>query len=127
MSATFTITLQSPPKVTTVGSLTQVVKQIDYLMSGTENGLTFELPGTAVFPNPDANSFVAFSNLTKEQVTSWIPTLPDALSKQAHIQLVLDKMVTEAQLTPIAVSWAPQPTDPVVDITTTANTANTST
>ena len=120
MSATFTITLQGPPKVTTIGTMTQVIKQIDYSMTGTEGGETFTLPGTAVFPDPSVASFLPFASLNQAQVISWIGTLPDALSKQAHIQVVLDQMVAAAQLTPTAVAWAPQPVAAATDPATPA-------
>lgn len=108
MAATFTIKVLTPLRTATIGDLTQVVKEADWIMSGTESGQTFELPQTTAFPSPDSAGFVPFANLTEQMVAGWIAQNDTRVPAiQAHIQYVLDQMVAAAALTPEPAPWAP--------------------
>ena len=109
MSATFT-TKVTGVRVHDLGNLTKVVKQIEFVVSGTQDSQTFELPQTLVVPDADAANFVPFEQLTEAQVVAWINEhFENMPSVQAHIQYVLDKEVAKAALAQEALPWAPPP------------------
>lgn len=106
---TFTIT-PTAVRTTTVGDLTDVVKEIDWTMKGELDGQNFELPQTTVLSAPETEGFVPFTSLTKEELVSWIEandTRIDAI--KGHIQLVLDKQFASASLTAKTLPWEPVP------------------
>lgn len=112
MAATFT-TKVTGVRVHDLGNLTKVVKQIEFVVSGTEAGQTFELPQSLTVPDADATSFVPFEQLTEAQLITWIDAhFENMPSVQAHIQTVLDKEVAKAALTQQALPWAPPPAEP---------------
>lgn len=91
----------------TVAGVPGVVKQVDWTITGTEAGQTFELPQTTTVPDPDAANFVPLAELTEPQVVGWIETHDIQLPGiKWHIQLVLDRQVAQAALEPAAMPWA---------------------
>lgn len=107
MSTTFTTKINRI-RTTTVGNKSDVVKEVDWTMIGTQDGQTFELPQSTRLSDPDDQSFIALSQLTEAQVIAWIEatdTRIDAI--KAHIQYVLDRDAATAALTPTALPWAP--------------------
>jgi len=109
MSATFT-TKVTGVRVHDLGNLTKVVKQIEFVVTGTQDGQTFELPQSLVVPDADGTNFVPFEQLTEQQVVAWINEhFENMPSVQAHIQYVLDKEVAKAALAQEALPWAPAP------------------
>jgi hypothetical protein len=100
----------------TINGIENAVKQVEWTMTGTEQGQTFELPQTTIVPDPQSDGFVPLQNLTEAQVVAWIETHDIRIPAiQAHIQLVLDREVAKAQLQPATMPWAP-----VVEATTPA-------
>lgn len=109
MSATFSIIVNAV-RTTTVGELTNVVRQVDWTMRGTEQGQTFDLPQSTMLPGPDAQSFIDFEDLTEAEVVGWIETyVPDLQPIRDHIQFVLDREVAKAALDSAVLPWAPPP------------------
>lgn len=111
-STTFTATFEiivTGIRTTTVGNLTDVVKQVEWTMKGTKDGQTFELPQKTELGDPDPNSFVPLSSITDPQtMVGWVEQNETRLNAiKAHIQLVLDKMVAEASLAQTPLPWAP--------------------
>jgi len=96
-------------KTATVGSLTNVVKQVNYTVTGTRSGQSFSLPTKVVLADPEPQNFVSFQNLTESQVVAWVENLPETTSVKAHIQLVVNRMVQEASYQESNVPWAPTP------------------
>jgi hypothetical protein len=108
MSAVFTIKINAI-RTATVGSHTNVVKQVDWTMTGEQSGQRFELPHTTTLADPDSQQFIELQNLTEADVVAWIEA-KDAEripSIKAHIQLVLDREIAKAGLTAAAMPWAP--------------------
>lgn len=106
---TFTIT-PTAVRTTTVGNLTDVVKEIDWTMKGALDGQEFELPQTTVLPAPESEGFVPFTSLTEAELVSWIETNETRIDAiKAHIQFVLDKQFASASLTAKTLPWQPEP------------------
>lgn len=116
MSATFTTRVLAMRTASEDG-LTQVVKEVDFLIEGEDTGQTFGFQNTMVAGPIDQQNFVPFADLTEQHVIDWIEAEPRLVEVKAHIQLVLDKMVASAALTPETLPWAPPPVEqPPVDI-----------
>lgn len=109
MAATFEIKVTGV-RTHDLGELTKVIKQIEFVVKGTEGAVSFELPQTLVVPDADAASFVPFAQLTEATVVEWINTHFENMdSVKAHIQYVLDKETAKAALAQEALPWAPPP------------------
>jgi hypothetical protein len=109
MAATYTIKV-SGVRTHDLGSLTKVVKQIEFTVEGAQDTQTFALPQTLTVPDADASSFVPFEQLTEANVVAWINEHFENLdSVKAHIQFVLDKESQKAQLAQQPLPWAPPP------------------
>lgn len=92
----------------TVDGLANVVKQVEWVLIGTEADQTFQLPQTTTVPDPEQPGFVPLENLTEAQVVVWIETHETRLPGiKSHIQLVLDREVAKAGLVSAAMPWAP--------------------
>jgi hypothetical protein len=108
MSAVFTIKIRAI-RTATVGSHSNVVKQVEWTMTGEQSGQRFELPQNTTLADPDSQTFIELANLTEANVIAWIEA-KDAervTGIKAHIQFVLDKLVAESVLTVTAMPWAP--------------------
>jgi hypothetical protein len=107
MSATFTYTVTGL-RTTTVGDNTNVVKQVDWIITGEEAGQKFELPQTTQLPDPDGQPFIPLNQLTEAEVIVWIEANDERIdSIKAHIQYVLDREVAKAALENATMPWAP--------------------
>lgn len=93
--------------------LPDVVKQVEFTLSGEDSGCKFDLPGVVKFDFDDSAldpaSFVQFSSLTEEQVLSWLESSPVFGSVKSHVAMVVERMVAEAALAPKPLPWAPEP------------------
>jgi len=99
-------------KTKTVGSLANVVKQVNYTVTGTDGDATFSLPNKVTLDDPDPQGFVNFGNLTEAQVVAWVEARPELIPVKAHIELVVNKMVEESALTSSDMPWAPPAPSP---------------
>lgn len=116
MAATFEIKVTGV-RTHTLGELTKVIKQIEFVVKGTEGAVSFELPQTLVVPDADATSFVPFEQLTEAQVIEWINTHFEPIDAvKMHVQSVLDKEVAKAALAQETLPWAP-PAEPAPETT----------
>lgn len=107
MSAEFTIKITGL-RTATVNGIENAVKQVEWIMSGTEASQTFELPQSTLVPDPQSEGFVPLQNLTESQVVTWIETHETRIPAiKAHIQSVLDKEVAKAGLVSATMPWAP--------------------
>lgn len=112
MSATFTTKINAI-RTTTVGERTNVVKQVDWTLTGEESGQKFELPQTTTLADPNGQPFVELANLTEAEVVAWVEATADNIDGvKAHIQMVLDKEVAKGALASTAMPWAPVPETP---------------
>lgn len=87
-------------------SLTDVIKKVDYEITGTQDGQSFSLPQTKTLGPADPATFVAYGSLTQELMESWVN---DDTAPKAHIQWVLDEMCAKAALTAKTPPWVPAP------------------
>lgn len=105
MSALFKIEIKEI-RVTTFGPLTNIIKQIDFVVIGSQEDQTFELSQTLTLPDPEINSFIRFEQITEHIVKQWIiDNFKNMHSVEAHIQYVLDKNTLKAKLSPITPPW----------------------
>lgn len=97
-------------RIATVNGMGNIVKQVEWVLSGEEAGQKFELPQTTTLGDPSSGDVVPLSDLTEAAVVAWIEENDDSLpSMKAHIQYVLDKAIAKANLSAIPMPWAPAP------------------
>lgn len=109
MPATFAITVNAV-RTATQDSLTQVVKQVEFTVTGSQGGQTFSLPQNAALSDAEPTSFTPFDQLTEAQVVAWVESaFANMDAVKAHIQLVLDRECAKASLTSETPPWAPPP------------------
>lgn len=107
MSATFTTKINAI-RTATVGDKTDVVKQVEWTLIGTQEGQTFELPQSTTLPDPTDAPYIALDQLTEAEVIVWVNSHTSNIEAiKAHIQYVLDKEVAKAALTSTPMPWAP--------------------
>lgn len=112
MAATYTIKITAV-RVTTEAALVDVVKAIEYTVTGTDSGCTFTLHNTLQFTGADPEDFTPYADLTEPQMVSWIEQDATALEPiKAHIAYVLEKEVAKAALESKPLPWAPAPEAP---------------
>jgi hypothetical protein len=105
-TAEFTIKITGL-RTQTVGGVAGVVKQVDWVLSGTEAGQVFSLSQTTTVPDPDTANFIPLDQLTEAEVVAWIETHDIRLPGiKQHIQLVLDRQTAQAALEPTPMPWA---------------------
>ena len=106
-TATYTIKVTGI-KTKTIGDLADVVCSVTWVLEGTENEQSFELPQETILDTPTAESFQALGSLTEEVIADWIEATETRMpSIKAHIQYVLDDMVSKATFTTSPLPWAP--------------------
>lgn len=105
MTITYTTKINSV-KVKDIGEIKDVVKQVNFVLTGTEDGLTFELPNSIVLDDPEPTNLVPFASLTQAIVEGWVETHPQLFSMKGHIALVLEKMVEESRLKNTELPWS---------------------
>ena len=106
-TATYTIKVTGI-KTKTIGDLADVVCSVTWVLEGTENEQSFELPQETVLDTPIAESFEALGSLTEDVIAGWIVATETRMpSIKAHIQYVLDDMVSKATFTTSPLPWAP--------------------
>lgn len=109
MTATFEI-ITNAIRTATVGELTNVVKQVEWTLKGTQDGQSFELPQKTVIADPAPEAFIPLAQVTAANVATWVEENVENLEAiQAHIQFVLDRQCQEAALITSDLPWAPAP------------------
>jgi hypothetical protein len=112
-TADFTIKITGL-RTATINGIENAVRQVDWVLSGSESGQVFELPQTTQVPDPQADGFIPLASLTEAEVVMWIETHDTRLPGfKAHVQYVLDGKVAQAALQPTAMPWAPATEAPV--------------
>lgn len=110
MSANFEIKINAI-RTGAIGSLTNVVKRVEFVVKGTEEGQSFELPQTVDLADPQSEAFVPLVQVTEANVVAWVESnFTNMDGVKAHIQYVLDKEVAKAALADTPMPWAPAPT-----------------
>lgn len=98
-----------------VDGLTDVIKQVEWTLKGTQDGQTFELPQKTELAPPDAAKFIPLSSITDPTtIVAWIEdSEPRLNSIKAHIQSVLNRMVKESGTVHASLPWLPVPAGPL--------------
>lgn len=110
-TATFIISVNSI-RTGAVGGLTDVIKKVEWTLTGNESGQSFALPQTTDLSEPDAASFKPLAEVTEADVVAWIEATETRMPGiKAHIQFVLDKEVAVAALEAKPLPWAPAPVE----------------
>lgn len=109
MAIEYSITIDSA-RVHTQGDLTDVVKQLEVTMVGTESGSSFSLPFTVDLGPADEEQFSPFGSLTQEQMVEWVWAQEETVNRyKAHIELIVNREVEKAQLVQKPLPWMPTP------------------
>lgn len=105
-------------RVVAQGDLTDVIKEVEVTVTGTDGAAKFDLPTTVKLGAADPSNFTAFGNLTEEQIVAWLdipptPELPSRLEGvKAHIAFVVAKEVEKLASESKPLPWAPAPEAP---------------
>ena len=109
MSIVYSISINGV-RVSAEGGLSDVVKEVEYTLTGTDSGCSFALPNRVKMEAANPDSFIPFASLTEAQIVSWIEAQPDLLdSSKAHIAYVVAKEVERAALEQKPLPWVPAP------------------
>ncbi len=96
-------------RVVAQDGLTDVVKEVEVTVTGTDGAAKFDLPTTVKLGAADPSSFTAFTALTEEQLVSWVENDPSLDNTKSHIAFVVakeaEKLASESKPLP----WAPVP------------------
>lgn len=78
--------------------LTNVVAAVDWVFSGSLEGLTVSVSGTAQVGGPDPTSFIDLPTLTQSDVLGWIDS-PDTQQNRDYIEAeLLNKLQASIQV-----------------------------
>lgn len=99
-------------RVVAQGDLTDVVKEVEVTVTGTEGAAKFELPTTVKLGDADPESFTAFSSLTEEQLISWVENDTAIDNIKAHIAMIVAKEAERLAMEQKPLPWAPAPGTP---------------
>lgn len=107
MSATFSTSVRSI-RTGSIGNLSNVVKYVEFVVTGTDSGQTFELPAGIEIADPDPAIFIELPSVTEADVIRWIgENYPQMQGLYDHIQRVLNEMIARASFQDTAMPWAP--------------------
>ena len=108
-TAAFTVSVNGI-RTGAVGSLTDVIKTVEWTLTGNEAGQSFALPQSTNLSEPDAASFKPLAQVTEADVRAWIEATETRMPGiKAHIQYVLDREIAKATLENTPLPWAPAP------------------
>lgn len=97
----------------TEGSLTDVVRQVNWTYTGTAMGQSFSLPQSTDLPAPGEAGFIPYDQLTQAVMTQWVlSNTPNLPAIQAHIAQVLPQMIYSSALQPTPLPWQPPGPNP---------------
>lgn len=102
-------------RVVAQDGLTDVIKEVEVTVTGTDGAAKFDLPTTVKLGAADPGSFTAFGDLTEEQILAWLdipptPGMPTTLEGvKAHIAFVVAKEVEKLAMEQKPLPWAPAP------------------
>lgn len=102
----YTIKINSA-KTATIGNLQNVVKQVEYTVTGTDGDQSFSLPVKAMLEDPAPETFIGFNSLTEAKMIEWVAELPETVNAKEHVNIVVQKMVAEGVYQIADLPWAP--------------------
>lgn len=106
-------------RVNSAAGLTDVVKQVEIMVTGKDGEAQFQLPVLVDLGDPNPANFTPFASMTEEQLVEWANSAPaDGLlagmpsrmdGVRAHIAHVVAKEVERLALKEKPLPWAPPP------------------
>jgi hypothetical protein len=107
MSAIFEIKINAI-RTSELGGMVDVIRQVDFTVTGAQDGQSFALHQTAQFDDPLAEGgFIPLVSLTEANVVGFIESgFSNLDSVKAHIQFVLDKEIAKASLQSTPLPWS---------------------
>lgn len=96
-------------RVVAQDGLTDVVKEIEVTVTGTDGAAKFELPVVVKLGDADPSNFTAFSSLTESQLVSWVENDQSLDSTKAHIAFVVAKEAEKLAMEQKPLPWQPAP------------------
>jgi hypothetical protein len=69
-------------RVANEDGLTDVVKEVDVTITGTDSGCEFALPVTIKLTAPEAAAFTPFADVTETQVVGWVEAQDECAADQ---------------------------------------------
>lgn len=111
MSATFSIKI-TRLLVGGFDGLSNVVKQVEFVLHGEENGCSFELPKVVALPDPQPEQFRDLGTLKEADVILWVEeNYQDMQAAKDHIQYVISRELAQKGLEAAPLPWAPAPAE----------------
>ena len=112
MTTTYTWTVTMLECVPAANGLQNIVQTIRWKLSGDDGVNSTEINNVTPIAPPNSGEFIQYSNLTEEQVITW---LTDTLGEQrvAEAKSVVDNMLELMANPPVItpeLPWAPPPT-----------------
>lgn len=99
-------------RVVVQDGLTDVVKEVEVTVTGTDGAAKFELPTTVKLGDADPGSFTEFSSLTEDQLVSWVENDTAVNNIKAHIAMIVAKEAEKLAMEQKPLPWAPAPGTP---------------
>ncbi len=94
----------------TLDGLTNVIKTVEWTITGQDGNVSFLLPNTTTLADPEQQTFVPLEQITEQMVIDWIEAQEVRLpSIKQHIELVVNREVEKKALTDTQMPWAPIP------------------
>ena len=106
METVFTTTITGVRTYDTDG-LQDVVKEVDWILSGENEGEKFPVALTSTLPAPTEADYIPFSTLTQEQLLAWLDKDPTYIETKVYIEKQLQEKLARRVLTPKPLPWAP--------------------
>ncbi len=97
-------------RTATVGAMTNVVKIVDFTITGTKSGKSYSISSNVELSDPEAESFIPFADLTEADVVAWVEsrtTMMDGI--KGNITYFLDKQLAEEAVVAKPLPWASAP------------------
>jgi hypothetical protein len=106
MAVTFEIKITAIA-TSTIYNLTGVIKRVDFVVRGTKENHVYEIPESVSLANPSPDTFKVLSRVVEADVIEWVSNNYDNLpSTKAHVEYMLDKQISQGELTPTPMPWA---------------------
>lgn len=87
---------------------TNIIKEVDWILTGTEGTVTFNVASTSVLPTP-SDVFLPLDTISQAQVMSWLENTPEYLAAKAHLINRVSEQLAKETLVVTPLPWAETP------------------
>lgn len=96
-------------RVRNEGDLSNVVRVVDFIVSGVDGDIRYEISSNTELRDPvDPDTFIPMEDLTEAQVVEWLEADPNILTGiKANIAYFIGQKQAEAQLENKPLPWQP--------------------